>query len=244
MQLYAIIKTGGTEYRVTPGGSIKVDRMEAEPGAAIELDSVCKLVNGDQVAEGTPSIPGALVRARVKKHGQDNGVIVFKMGRRQLYRKKQDRQWQYTVLKIDEIVYEDNSFSKRDADPRKIRKAMAAAEAARPREARRPVRPVRPAKPEVVAKPRPVVAPAPPPKPVPAAVPASVPRQSRSAKPSAGKWLGLLALLLLVLLGFVFWQRTPTPAVTADIESPVAADIRLLNTRKIGRPADPAQPPD
>jgi len=61
MQLYANIKIGSTEYRVSPGGSIKVDRLDAEPGAAIEFDSVIKLVNGEQVVDGQPVVKGAAV---------------------------------------------------------------------------------------------------------------------------------------------------------------------------------------
>lgn len=232
MQLYATIKIGNTEYRVSPGGSVKVDRLDAEPGATIEFDSVSKLVNGDQVAEGNPLVAGAWVRARVKKHGQDNGIIVFRMGRRQLYKKKHDRQWQYTVLRIDEIVFEDRIFGKRDTDRRKIKKAQAAVEAKQPRMP---------------------IAPTPKPQPVPESVvpesvvveTASPPHTPRAVGKSNNRWMGLAALLALIVLGLLFWNRTPVPPVTAKTEtSPANAEFQMLNTRKIDRPTDPAQPPD
>jgi len=139
-------------------------------------------------------------------------------------------------LKVDEIVFEDNTFSKRDLDPRKIRKAQAAVEVKKPRAAKPPM-------------------PAPQPEPVAVAVSASVvevpprvtpvSRDARPANRSAGKWLGLVALLVIALLGFLFWNPTPTSTVTADpVTAPTPVDVRLLQTRKIDQPADPAQPPD
>jgi large subunit ribosomal protein L21 len=248
MQLYAIIKIEDTEYRVSPGGSIKVDRLQAEPGSTMEYDSVSKIVNGDNVAEGKPWVNGARVRAHVKKHGQENGVIVFKMGRRQLYKKKHDRQWQYTVLKIDQIDFEDNTFSKRDVDPRKIRKAQAAIKPRKPRAQKPP-----PPKPE--PRPNPVVETTPP-------VQTSNQQSGQqptqqSARPKARsaeqrtapanrankKWLWPATLLVLMLLGFFAWQRTPTPEQPVDAK-PAPAEVHPLDTRKIGRLVDPTQPPD
>lgn len=246
MQLYAIIKIADTEYRVSPGGTIKVDRLEVEPGSTMEYDSVSKIVNGDNVAEGAPWVNGARVRARVKKHGQENGVIVFKMGRRQLYKKKHDRQWQYTVLKIDQIDFEDNTFSKRDVDPRKIRKAQAAIKPRKPRAQKPP-----PPKPEPI----PVVETAPavqtPPRqsaqqPVQHSAQAKArPEVQREAHAdrSNKKWLWPAALLVLLLLGFFAWQRTPTPGQPVDAK-PAPAEVNPLGTRKIDRLVDPTQPPD
>lgn len=129
MHLYAIIKTGGREYRVAPGKTVKFERLEAEPGEIIEFGEVCTLVNGDQTVSGQPIVEGARVRAQVVRHGQEKGIIVFKMKRRRLYQKKHDRLRQFTILKIDEINLGDDVFGKHDTDPRKIKKAIAAAKA-------------------------------------------------------------------------------------------------------------------
>jgi len=248
MQLYAIINTGGHEYRVTPGKKVKVDRLEAEPGEIMEFSEVSKLVNGDQVVEGAPTVKGARVRASVVKHGQEKGIIVFKMKRRQLYQKKHDSQWQFTTIKIDEIVFEDNTFDKRDVDPKKIKKAAAAAavEAKKTRPVPAPVptpQPVaktpEPKQPEPVA-PAPVVAPA-------VATKPAVAEAHQPAEQKSRVWIGALLLLALIALGLFFWNQSPTPVATATTEpvvEPRPADVRLLTTRQIDRPADPAQPPD
>ena len=126
MHIYAIIKTGGKEYRVTPGKMVQIERIEAEPGETVEFNEVCKLVSGDRVATGQPLVKGARVRAQVVKHGQEKGIIVFKMKRRRIYQNKFDRLPQFTTLKIDEIIFGDDVFGKHQADPRKIKKALAA----------------------------------------------------------------------------------------------------------------------
>lgn len=240
MQLYAIIKIEDTEYRVSPGRSIKVDRLEAEPGSAMEYDSVIKIVNGDRVAEGSPWVSGARVRAHVKKHGQENGVIVFKMGRRQLYKKKHDRQWQYTVLKIDQIDFEDNTFSKRDVDPRKIRKSQAAIKPRKPR-AQTPPTP-QPAPEPAIETPPPPVVPQPAQQSAQEKAQPEMPREA-VANRSNKKWLWPAMLLVLLLLGFFAWQRTPVPDQPV-VAKPAPAEVNPLNTRKIDRLVDPTQPPD
>lgn len=244
MQLYAIINTGGHEYRVIPGKKVKVDRLAVDPGESMEFTEVIKLVNGEQVVEGAPTVKGACVRAKVVKHGQEKGVIVFKMKRRRLYQKKHDSQWQFTTLKIDEIVFEDSTFNKRDTDPRKIKKAAAAAAAVQAKKARAVAPPKPAAKAPSPEKPKPDA-----PAPVVAAQ-ATKPAlliQPKPAKQNSRKWIGAAALLLLVTLAFVFWDQSPVPVTSAKTESivePRPVDVRLLSTRQIDRPADPAQPPD
>jgi len=240
MQLYAIINTGGNEYRVSPGKKVKVDRLEAEPGETMEFAEISRLVNGDQVVEGSPTVKGARVRAQVVKHGQEKGVIVFKMKRRRLYQKKHDRQWQFTTLKIDEIVFEDSVFDKRDIDPKKLKKA-AAADAKKARAERVP--------PPVPSQPPPEkpVPKAPPPVP-PVVVAESIPAvQSKPATQRPRKWLALVALLALFVAGLLIWRETPVPATIAEIDTSmtqVKTDVSLLPTRRIDKPSDPAQPPD
>ncbi|MCG6976579.1 MAG: hypothetical protein LJE56_09265, partial [Acidiferrobacterales bacterium] len=144
-------------------------------------------------------------------------------------------------LKIDEIVFEDNTFDKRDTDPKKLKKAAAAA-AVEARKARKAPAP-KPAA-NMPEKPKPV---APPPvAPVIAAEPKPTVKQA-PAKQDSRKWLGLVALLALIALGLFFWNQSPLPVNAAKIETvvePGPVNVRLLSTRQIDRPADPAQPPD
>ena len=98
--MFAVIKTGGKQYRVAPGDVIKVERLEAEAGATVALDQV--LMVGDKV--GTPLIAGASVAAEVIAQDRGPKLIVFKKKRRQNYRRKKHHRQEYTVLKITGIT--------------------------------------------------------------------------------------------------------------------------------------------
>ena len=235
MQLYAVIKNGDHEYRVTPGKVVNVDRLEAEPGQTIEFGEISKVVRGDDVAIGSPLVPGARVRAEVVKHGQKNGVIVFRMKRRRLYKDKNDQVYQYTALRIHEIVYGDEVFNKRDADVRKQKRIAAV---------NKPKRTKPPKAAPVAAKPVPSVPTEPPvqqavPKPVPrpvATTPApqtSTPRESRNRLPLVA------ALVLLLAVASFFMLRSPAPPSVPEV-TPVA----LQDAQPVDRPVDPTQPPD
>ena len=261
MQLYAILITEDKEYRVSPGQKVKVDRLKAEPGETVEFDRISRLVKGDQVVAGEPLVAGARVRARVVKHGQDKGIIVFKMNRRQLYRKRHEREWQFTVLAIDEIMFGDDIFDKRNLDPRKIRKAEAAARAqeAKARRATKAGKHAATEKPKAptanVAIPAAQEKPeSPPPKPVvtpDAPAPQgtrAAPAGSASRKHDTGlrKWWGLAAVLALLALAVLFWGRMPSTTGTASRGGKTALtpeQIRLLKTRAAQRLNSPAQPP-
>lgn len=240
MQLYAVIKTAGQEYRVSPGKTVKVDRLDMEPGQAIEFDQISKLVKGEEVAIGEPLVAGARVRAEVVKHGQNNGIIVFKMNRRRLYQKKNDKLRRFTVLRVNEIVYGDEIFDKRDTDVRKLKKARAAEQAERKKQ-EQAVPPVAP-KPET----RPVAPTIPQPvreKPAPAKPVASPPATGTAAVPAATnrsrKWPAAVALL--ILLALVGWWAMPTAPRKTE---PTPAEILLQQTRAVDQPSDPTQPPD
>jgi large subunit ribosomal protein L21 len=101
--MYAIIKTGGKQYRVAPGEKIKVEQISAEVGAALELGEVLFHSDGTNVKTGSPLIDGAKVKATVVGHGRGDKVKVFKMRRRKNYRRTQGHRQNYTEIRIDSI---------------------------------------------------------------------------------------------------------------------------------------------
>ncbi len=100
--MYAIVETGGKQYRVSEGETLRVDRVDAEEGAELTLDKVL-MVGGEQVAVGTPYVQGAAVKAQVVRHGRDRKIIVFKMKRRKNYRRKRGHRQAFTELRILEV---------------------------------------------------------------------------------------------------------------------------------------------
>ena len=103
-EIYAIIETGGKQYRVNPGQTIDVERLDAAEGDTVELDKVLLIADGDQVTIGTPTVDGAKVVATSKGSGKGDKVIVFKYKPKVRYRKKTGHRQQYTRLVIDKIV--------------------------------------------------------------------------------------------------------------------------------------------
>ena len=104
LKIYAIIETGGKQYRVTEGDTIKVERLEAEEGGSIELDRVLLIGDGDNVTVGKPVIEGARVLAKVNGNGRDDKIIVFKYKAKVRYRRKNGHRQHYTSLSIDKIL--------------------------------------------------------------------------------------------------------------------------------------------
>ena len=98
--MYAVIKTGGKQYRVSTGEKLKVEHIPADVGAEIVLDQVLLLTNGDDVTVGTPLVSGAAVTAKVVGHGRGDKVRIFKMRRRKHYRKTQGHRQNYTEIEI------------------------------------------------------------------------------------------------------------------------------------------------
>ncbi|MGZ8198934.1 MAG: 50S ribosomal protein L21, partial [Burkholderiales bacterium] len=87
--MYAVVKTGGKQYRVRAGEKLKVEQIPADIGAEIVLDQVLFVGNGEDLTMGTPLVSGAAVTARVVAHGRGEKVHIFKMRRRKHYRKSQ-----------------------------------------------------------------------------------------------------------------------------------------------------------
>ena len=102
--MYAIVQTGGKQYRVSPGDSIKVEKLPQEVGQQVELGQVLMMADGAQVRVGQPVIEGAKVRATVTRQAEGRKVIIFKYHNKNRYRRRLGHRQHHTWLKIDEIV--------------------------------------------------------------------------------------------------------------------------------------------
>jgi large subunit ribosomal protein L21 len=101
--MYAVIQTGGKQYRVSEGDTLKVEKLVADAGASVELDKVLMVADGDDVKVGSPFVEGGKVTATVEAHGRARKVTIIKFRRRKHYMKRQGhRQW-FTELKITGI---------------------------------------------------------------------------------------------------------------------------------------------
>jgi large subunit ribosomal protein L21 len=102
--MYAVIKTGGKQYKVAPGEKLKVEQIPADVGAEVILDQVLLVGDGSSVLLGQPTVAGATVKATVLSHGRGEKLQIFKMRRRKHYQRHQGHRQGYTELKIDGIV--------------------------------------------------------------------------------------------------------------------------------------------
>ena len=100
--MYAVVKTGGKQYRVSPGEKFKVEQIPADIGSEIALE-VLMVADGDIVTLGTPLVSGTSVKAKVLSHGRGKKVTIFKMRRRKHYQKHQGHRQNYTELEIQSI---------------------------------------------------------------------------------------------------------------------------------------------
>lgn len=98
---YAIIRSGGKQFRVEEGQQVRVPLMDKEVGSTVELDVL--LMSGDESKVGTPTVDGARVAATVVDHGRGTKIIVFKKKRRKQYKRTKGHRQDYTTLKIDSI---------------------------------------------------------------------------------------------------------------------------------------------
>ena len=101
--MYAVIESGGKQYRVAPGDVIRVEKIVAEPGAAVNLDRVLLVADDANVRVGNPVVSGAAVQATVRSHGRADKVHIFKLRRRKHYKKSQGHRQHYTELEITGI---------------------------------------------------------------------------------------------------------------------------------------------
>ena len=102
--MYAVVKTGGKQYRVSAGEKLKVELIPADVGAQVTLDQVLMVGEGESVRVGTPTVAGVSVTATVVAQGRGEKVKIFKMRRRKHYQKHQGHRQNYTELRIDAIA--------------------------------------------------------------------------------------------------------------------------------------------
>ena len=102
--MYAVIKSGGKQYRVESGKQVRVETLAADVGAAVAFEEVLLVGAGDAVKVGAPLVSGAKVKATVVAHGRGEKVKIFKLRRRKHYQKTQGHRQNYTEVRIDDIV--------------------------------------------------------------------------------------------------------------------------------------------
>jgi len=98
--MYAVIQTGGKQYRVAAGEKLKIERIAGEVGQEITLDRVLLVADGEALTMGAPLVAGARVKAKVLKHGRGEKVRIFKLNRRKHYRRTQGHRQNYTEIEI------------------------------------------------------------------------------------------------------------------------------------------------
>ena len=103
VHMYAVIKTGGKQYRVAAGEKIKVEQIAADVGQEIVIDQVLAVGNGSEIKVGTPLVSGASVTVKVVSHGRHDKVHIFKMRRRKHYQKRQGHRQNFTEIEIGAI---------------------------------------------------------------------------------------------------------------------------------------------
>ncbi|MDR2743343.1 MAG: 50S ribosomal protein L21 [Treponema sp.] len=109
--MYALVEFKGKQYKAEKGALLQVDRIDAEPGDALEIDSVLLLSKGDSpdsVTLGAPYVPGVKVSATVESHLKGDKIIVFKYKPKKDYRRKQGHRQQYSIIKIEDIKIGDS----------------------------------------------------------------------------------------------------------------------------------------
>jgi len=145
--MYAVIVTGGKQYRVKEGDVLAVEKLEGEPGQRVEFDRVLLIEDGETILVGTPALEGAVVRAEILETAKDDKIIVFKKKRRKQYRRTRGHRQILTRIQVDGIAADRESLPAPKPKPKK-----AAPEEPKPL----PAAPAKPApKPEAKRKARP-----------------------------------------------------------------------------------------
>ena len=102
--MYAVIATGGKQYRVENGTILKVEKLDAEPGATVEFGEVLLIGDGDSIKVGAPLLKGGKVTATVEKHGKGEKKVIVKFRRRKHYLRQGTHRQHYTEIKVTSIV--------------------------------------------------------------------------------------------------------------------------------------------
>ena len=101
--MFAVIKTGGKQYKISEGDTLRVESLPYDEGEALEIDQVLMVADGDNIKLGQPYVEGSSVKAVVKSHGRGKKVEIIKFRRRKHYRKQQGHRQNYTELEITNI---------------------------------------------------------------------------------------------------------------------------------------------
>ena len=101
--MYAIVESGGKQYKAVPGATVEVDRLHLEEGTQFDLDQVLLVADDEDITVGTPIVKGATVKATVVEHFKGKKILVFKYIPAERYRRKRGHRQQYTRLHIDDI---------------------------------------------------------------------------------------------------------------------------------------------
>ena len=102
--MYAVIVTGGKQYRVMSGETLRVEKLDVDAGSSIEINNVLMIGDGDNITIGAPGIAGALVKATVKSHGRLDKIRIVKFRRRKHHRKQMGHRQHYSEIKITGIT--------------------------------------------------------------------------------------------------------------------------------------------
>lgn len=101
--MYAVIKTGGKQYRVAKGDEVKIEQLKGEVGDAVTFEQVLLTSNGENVEVGQPILDNSKVVGRITRHGKDRKVVVFKYKKRKGYRRKKGHRQTFTLVRIEDI---------------------------------------------------------------------------------------------------------------------------------------------
>jgi len=101
--MYAVIATGGKQYRVEKGGLLRVEKLDADAGSTVEFDQVLLIADGDQVRLGSPLLSGGKVRATVQRHAKGEKVTIVKFRRRKHYLRQGTHRQHFTEVRLEEI---------------------------------------------------------------------------------------------------------------------------------------------
>ncbi len=102
--MYAVITTGGKQYKVAPGDVVRVESLDAKKGDTIELKDVYMIADGDNVSVGKPTLPSAKVTAEVVEQGRGEKLLIFKHRKRKGFRKTTGHRQNYTAIKVKDIL--------------------------------------------------------------------------------------------------------------------------------------------
>ena len=102
--MYAVIRSGGKQYRVSPGQTIRLEKISGDPGSKVQVGEVLLVENNGQFQSGTPLLANAKVEATVLEHDRSNKIIVFKKKRKKQYRRTRGHRQDYTAVRIESIT--------------------------------------------------------------------------------------------------------------------------------------------